>query len=68
VPPAPDPLPAETPNTAPPQASGPAYATYDQNSGQFLDPNGDVGVFNAGATKHLPPENWADLMLYPRKQ
>ncbi len=56
------PLPAEAPM---PQASGPAYATYDQD-GTFIDPAGGTGVFVAGDSKHLPAENWVDLMLDPR--
>lgn len=48
-----------------PQASGPAYATYDEN-GTFIDPAGETGVLAAGDTKQLPAENWVDLMLDPR--
>ena len=56
------PLPAE----AQPQASGPAFATYDEN-GEFVDPAGGTGVLAAGDSKHLPAGNWVDLMLNPRQ-
>lgn len=51
---------------APPQASGPAYATYDQNSGAFRDPAGGTGIFAPGASGVSGAENWVDLMLDPR--
>jgi phospholipid/cholesterol/gamma-HCH transport system substrate-binding protein len=64
APPVPDaPLPAEAPQ---PQASGPAYATYDQN-GTFVDPAGGTGVYTPGSAKQSPAENWVDLMLDPRQ-
>jgi phospholipid/cholesterol/gamma-HCH transport system substrate-binding protein len=64
APQAPDaPLPAEAPQ---PQASGPAYATYDQN-GTFVDPAGGTGVYTPGSAKPSPAENWVDLMLDPRQ-
>ena len=63
APPAPEPLPAEAP---PSQVAGMASATYDEKSGAFLDPNGGIGVFAAGASKISPAENWVDLMLDPR--
>jgi phospholipid/cholesterol/gamma-HCH transport system substrate-binding protein len=64
APPAPDvPLPAEAPQ---PQASGPAYATYDQN-GTFVDPAGGTGVYTPGSAKQSAAENWVDLMLDPRQ-
>jgi phospholipid/cholesterol/gamma-HCH transport system substrate-binding protein len=64
APPAPDaPLPAEAPQ---PQASGPAYATYDQN-GTFVDPAGGTGVYTPGSAKQSPAESWVDLMLDPRQ-
>ncbi|CAN5819950.1 MCE family protein [soil metagenome] len=64
LPPPPDaPLSAEAPQ---PQASGPAYASYDQN-GTFVDPAGGTGVYTPGSAKQLPAENWVDLMLDPRQ-
>ena len=57
------PLPAEA---VPPMASGPRFATYDQN-GKFIDPAGGTGVLAAGADKLAPAENWVDLMLAPRQ-
>jgi phospholipid/cholesterol/gamma-HCH transport system substrate-binding protein len=49
-----------------PGASGPAYTTYDQNSGAFKDPAGGTGIFAAGASGVSSAENWVDLMLDPR--
>ncbi|HWF28686.1 MAG TPA: virulence factor Mce family protein [Mycobacterium sp.] len=49
-----------------PQASGPAYATYDQRTGAFVDPAGGSGIFAPGATGASGAENWVDLMLDPR--
>lgn len=49
-----------------PQASGPAYATYDEKTGAFVDPAGGTGIFAAGATGTSGAENWVDLMLDPR--
>ena len=49
-----------------PQASGPAYATYDQSTGAFKDPAGGTGIFAAGANNVSSAENWVDLMLDPR--
>ncbi|OBG43085.1 mammalian cell entry protein [Mycobacterium alsense] len=49
-----------------PQASGPAYTTYDERTGAFLDPAGGTGIFAAGATGTSSAENWVDLMLDPR--
>ncbi|MCV7379795.1 mammalian cell entry protein [Mycobacterium alsense] len=49
-----------------PQASGPAYTTYDQRTGAFVDPAGGPGMFAAGATGASSAENWVDLMLDPR--
>jgi phospholipid/cholesterol/gamma-HCH transport system substrate-binding protein len=57
------PLPAEAPQ---PQASGPAYATYDKN-GTFVDPAGGTGVYTPGSAQQSPAENWVDLMLDPRQ-
>jgi phospholipid/cholesterol/gamma-HCH transport system substrate-binding protein len=51
----------------PPQASGPAYGTYDQHTGVFVDPAGGTGVYASGAANMRPQENWLDLMLYPRQ-
>jgi len=64
------PLPAEAPPPAGapiPQASGPALATYDQNTGKFVDPAGGTGVYAPGVTNLAPAENWVDLMLDPRQ-
>ncbi|OBF13386.1 MCE family protein [Mycobacterium sp. ACS4331] len=64
APPADGPLPAEAPA---PQASGPSYATYDQD-GKFVDPNGGgTGVLTSAAENHRPAESWVDLMLDPRQ-
>jgi phospholipid/cholesterol/gamma-HCH transport system substrate-binding protein len=67
--PPPPPVPAELPAIAvnPPQASGAAYGTYDQNSGVFVDPAGGTGVYAPGAASMRPQESWLDLMLYPRQ-
>jgi len=62
--PPPGPLPAEAPI---PQASGPAVATYDQNTGVFVDPAGGTGVYAPGNDKLAPAENWVDLMMDPRQ-
>ena len=48
-----------------PQASGPAYTTYDQRTGAFVDPAGGTGIFAPG-TGASSAENWVDLMLDPR--
>ena len=62
------PLPAEAPAGAPiPQASGPVFATYDQNTGKFVDPAGGTGVYAPGVANKAPAENWVDLMLDPRQ-
>ena len=64
--PAPGPAPAPGPQ---PQASGPAYTTYDQNTGAFVDPAGGTGIFAPGdqsAHGASSAENWVDLMLDPR--
>jgi len=62
--------PAPAPAPAPqPQASGPAYTTYDQNTGAFADPAGGTGIFAPGdhsANGASSAENWVDLMLDPR--
>lgn len=63
APPPDAPLPAEAPQ---PQASGPAYATYDKN-GTFIDPAGGTGVYTPGSATQSPAENWVDLMLDPRQ-
>ena len=49
-----------------PQASGPAYTTYDQRTGAFVDPAGGTGIFAPGASGASSAENWVDLMLDPR--
>ncbi|MCU1699202.1 MAG: hypothetical protein JWR34_5265 [Mycobacterium sp.] len=67
-PPVPDPAAPPTADAPQPQASGLAYATYDKKNGMFLDTNGDIGVYRAGGGMHLAPENWVDLMTYPRAQ
>jgi len=48
-----------------PQANGTAYTTYDESTGEFVDPSGNTGVFSAGKTSRA--ENWVDLMSYPRQ-
>ena len=64
--PVPGPAPEAAPAPGPqPQASGPAYTTYDQNTGAFADPAGGTGVFAPGAGVSSA-ENWVDLMLDPR--
>ncbi len=53
----------------PPQASGTAYTTYDQDTGAFRDPAGGTGIFapgDRGAKGASSAENWVDLMLDPR--
>ncbi|EUA51824.1 mCE-family protein mce4F [Mycobacterium xenopi 3993] len=50
-----------------PQASGPAYTTYDQHSGAFTDPAGGTGIFAPGMSKASSAENWVDLMRDPRQ-
>jgi phospholipid/cholesterol/gamma-HCH transport system substrate-binding protein len=72
--PAPVPPPPPNPNALPPaetgpapQASGPAYGTYDQHTGTFVDPAGGTGVYAPGAANLRPTENWVDLMLDPRQ-
>ena len=55
------------PPTGPqPQASGPAYATYDQHTGAFVDPAGGTGIFAPGISGASSAENWVDLMRDPR--
>lgn len=69
APPAPPPAPAPAPvlpAEAPPLASGPAMASYDQN-GQFVNPEGGTGIYAPGTDKLAPAENWVDLMLSPRQ-
>ncbi|MFZ1177390.1 MAG: virulence factor Mce family protein [Mycobacterium sp.] len=61
--PAPAPGPAQGPQ---PQASGPAYTTYDQNTGAFVDPAGGTGIFAPGVNGASSAENWVDLMRDPR--
>jgi phospholipid/cholesterol/gamma-HCH transport system substrate-binding protein len=51
----------------PPQTNGAAYGTYDQHSGEFVDPAGKAAVYAPGAVDMRPQENWVDLMLDPRK-
>lgn len=68
APPAPPNPPAEPPaEVAPPQTNGAAYGTYDQHSGEFVDPAGKAAVYAPGAANMRPQENWVDLMLDPRK-
>ena len=75
-PPADAPPPAELPpgqgpllpsEATPPQASGPAAATYDSKTGVFVDPAGGTGVYADGMDKVSPAETWVDLMLDPRQ-
>ncbi len=49
-----------------PQAAGPAYTTYDPDTGAFADPAGGTGIFAAGAQGASSAENWVELMLDPR--
>ncbi|MCV7314410.1 MCE family protein [Mycolicibacillus parakoreensis] len=49
-----------------PQASAPVYGTYDSRTGEFVDQDGEKGIFAAGATDRMPAENWVDLMLAPQ--
>lgn len=51
-----NPSPAD--NTPSPAAS---VTTYDPESGQYLDPQGQIGVFSTTST--AAAENWVDLML-----
>ena len=51
----------------PPGVSGTSYSTYDQQSGTFIDANGNAAVFGAGAQNLKPQENWYDLMKDPRQ-
>lgn len=62
-PPAPDDAPAPG---SPPQSSGPAYTTYDEQTGAFRDPAGGTGIFATGTNGTSGAENWVDLMLDPR--
>ena len=48
-----------------PQANGTGYATYDESTGEFVDPSGATGIFAAG--KMSSAENWVDLMSDPRQ-
>lgn len=57
--PAAPPAPAE-------QAPAVPSAAYDEKTGAFLDPNGGISVYAAGASGLRAVENWADLMLDPR--
>ena len=61
----PPPPPPEGTGPAQPEASGPAYATYDQTTGAFADPAGGTGIFAPGAGASSA-ETWVDLMLDPR--
>jgi phospholipid/cholesterol/gamma-HCH transport system substrate-binding protein len=49
-----------------PQASGPAYTTYDPKTGAFTDPAGGTGIFAPGMNGASSAENWLDLMRDPR--
>ena len=65
--PVPGPAPEAAPAPGPqPQAGGPAYTTYDQNTGAFADPAGGTGIFAPGTGGVSSAENWVDLMLDPR--
>ena len=70
IPPPPPPVGIGAPPGPPPGpvplASGPAYATYDQNNGAFVDPAGGTGIFAPGISGASSAENWVDLMLDPR--
>ncbi|OBA84414.1 mammalian cell entry protein [Mycobacterium sp. 1164966.3] len=50
----------------PPQASGPAYTTYDPKTGAFTDLAGGTGIFAPGMNGASSAENWLDLMRDPR--
>lgn len=64
--PVPGPLSAEAASDpAQPQAAD-LTTTYDEKSGAFLDPEGGISVYAAGASKFEPAENWVALMLSPR--
>jgi phospholipid/cholesterol/gamma-HCH transport system substrate-binding protein len=67
--PAPPPDPAALPPAAvaPPGVNGVSYNSYDQNSGKFIDANGNAAVYAPGADNMRPQENWNDLMLDPRQ-
>ncbi|HTQ20033.1 virulence factor Mce family protein [Mycobacterium sp.] len=69
LPPPPPPVGVGPPPPAPgspPQASGPAYTTYDPSSGAFADPAGGTGIFAPGMSGVSSAENWLDLMRDPR--
>jgi phospholipid/cholesterol/gamma-HCH transport system substrate-binding protein len=66
IPPPPPPV-GVGPADGQPQASGPAYATYDQHNGTFADPAGGTGVYAPGDPNLRPAETWVDLMLDPRQ-
>ncbi len=62
----PAPLPAEAPIAARygrVESSGVAITTYDQHTGKFQYPNGEIGVFSVASDM---AENWVDVMLGPR--
>ena len=56
----PGPLPAEAAPAAP-------SAAYDEKSGAFLDPNGGIGVYAAGASHFTPPRTgWISCSIHGR--
>ena len=62
----PAPLPAEAPAAAGygrVESSGVAITTYDQHTGEFQYPNGEIGVFSVESDM---AENWVDFMLGPK--
>jgi len=68
IPPPPPPVgTGPVPPGNPPQAAGPQVTVYDQQTGKFVDPDGNVGVYAPGAEKLRPAETWVDLMLDPRQ-
>lgn len=50
-----------------PQASGPAFTTYDPETGRFADPAGGTGIFASGGSGTSSAENWVDLMRAPER-
>lgn len=59
--------PGPPPEAPAPQANGTAYSTYDQRTGEFVDPAGGTGVYAPGDAGYRSAENWVDLMLDPRQ-
>ncbi|QNJ90081.1 MCE family protein [Mycolicibacterium fluoranthenivorans] len=51
------------PSAAAPAAAGASITTYDPASGQYLDPDGHIGIFANHGDTTSTAENWVDLML-----